>query len=473
MSLGIGGLTLPGKVLLSAPHNKKHSSPLTGTPEASMYEAWFGFADLPFSIAPDPRFYVDTAAHRAAIRAVQDRLGRGDEFVPIIGDFGSGKTTVGRRIVQEIDRASQVAGELPSMHVEGDHLFDRVAEALGLRPAGGLPPLANVIQQLEGLVRNGREALLLVDDAHLMDMSVLRRLRKLTAVRVDGRAALRVCLVGHSTPGFEELQRFNHPLSVAEPVEVAALDAAGTHAYILGRLQCAGWNGRPAFDGATAAIHACCEGQPARINRLCGHILLHLYLRKRDDVNDAVVRAVDELLQAELRGESATLVLPPVAPATPASPMPASPAIDTRAVPNGEARVARLVAKASQSMRPKDARIAAPRAYGAMPRRRGLAQGVTTVALMVTGAFLWQMISNFATARPEWTRQALETTATVASTPPAAPLQATRPGPTQVAADKSTSPAPAAAGLAAMAEEIIERSPPAASAPAGRVPSKE
>ena len=442
-----------------------------------MYEAYFGLANLPFCIAPDPRFYVDTAMHRAAIRALQDRFGQGDEFVPLIGDFGTGKTTVGRRWLQESDRTRQVAGELPGMRLEGDQVFDRVAEAFGLRRARGVPPLESAIRQFEGLAREGREALLLVDDAHQLDAAVLRRLRKLTAVHVDGRAALRVCLAGPSTPGFEELQRFGHPLSVGTPVRLDALDAAGTHTYILERLRHAGWHGRPAFELATAAIHGRCKGNPARINRLCGHILLHLYMQGRDDVNVNVVRAVDELLQAELRGEPASLALPPLAHAAPCpgTQAPHYPAL------YGEALMTRLITRASSPTPPPDSAIAAspPQAAspipGAKSRRRGVAQGVTALALMVTGGFLWQMISNLAAARGESTRHATEATSSVAAAVPAAHDPALP--------RMSLSAPPALAPLAAMAEQTLERSPPkatqiqgpnafaptAASAPVGHV----
>jgi type II secretory pathway predicted ATPase ExeA len=301
-----------------------------------MYEAYFGLATLPFCIAPDSRFYVDAAPHRAAIRALQHRFGHGAEFVPLVGEAGAGKTTVGRRMLEEIDRTRQVAAELPCMRISGDQLFDRVAEALGMRRAGGVPPLGSVIRQLEHLVRDGRDALLLVDETHQLDVSALRRLRKLTAVRVEGRAALRVCLVGCSTPPcIEELQRIGRPLNIGAPVHVEALDTAGTHEYILERLRRAGWTGRPAFECTTAAIHERCKGNPGRVNRLCGHILLQLYIHGRDDVNADVVRAVDELLQAELSGKPATLALPPLARASPgagvvtaasAPPRPAAPA---------------------------------------------------------------------------------------------------------------------------------------------------
>src|ERR1700758_868941 len=106
-----------------------------------MYEAHFGLADLPFRIAPDPRFYVDATPHRAAIRALLDRLGRGEDFTPLLGDFGTGKTTAARRLLDEAEPARRVIAELPHLRVEGDELLDRVAEALGMRRPKAAPPM--------------------------------------------------------------------------------------------------------------------------------------------------------------------------------------------------------------------------------------------------------------------------------------------------------------------------------------------
>ena len=468
-----------------------------------MYEAYFGLANLPFCIAPDSRFYVDAAPHRAAIQALQDRLGRGDEFMPLVGEYGVGKTTVGRRMLEEMDRGRHVAAELPRLRIEGDQLFDRVAEAFGLRrPAGG-PPLASVIRQLEGFVRDGCDALLLVDEAHQLDISTLRRLRKLTAVRVDGRAALRVCLVGRSAPpGIEELRRIGQPLKIGAPVLVEPLDAAGTREYILERLGRAGWVGRPGFESAATAIHERCKGNPGRVNRLCGHILLQLYIQGRDDVNADVVRAVDALLQAELRGEPATLMWPPLAPApapapasapAPATPTPTpgptaapapapflaqdAPTLTPLAAPvhgglRGDALLTQLMIRTSEPPRPVMIRTSEPprpgtglmvasqdapsTAHALEPRRRGLvAQGLAAVALLVSGGFLWQMISNLATAHSASTRLAA----------PRAPAAHDAAPARTVAANQPTSPArplPEVDALLARAEAAIAQSPPGA-----------
>ena len=398
-----------------------------------MYEAYFGLTSQPFRLAPDTPFYVDTPPHRAALTALQDGLADGAEFVPFIGEFGTGKTLVGRRLLEEIDRTRQVGAELSALRTEGDELFDRVVEAFRLPRLRGVRPLENAIRQFEGIVRDGCSAVLLVDDAHRLDAAVVRRLRKLTAIRVDGRTALRVCVAGRSTPGFEELRRSGHKLSVGAPIRLDLLDAGETRAYIVDRLRRAGWHGRPDFGTATAAIHERCQGNPARINRLCGHILLHLYMQGRDDVNAGVVYAVDDLLQAELRGEFATLALPPRAQAIPLATARASPAQLPQAALHGDALMARLIA---QTLTPpatslhEAAAPAPPAVPGISRRRRGLAQGAAALALLVAGGFLWQMICNFTLARAQATRDAAPSVAHVnerAPTPASGAAIAARP----------------------------------------------
>jgi len=425
-----------------------------------MYEAYFGLAQLPFCIAPDLDFYVDTASHRAALHALKDRLQRGDEFVALVGDHGAGKTMVGRQLLREMDPRRHLAAELPRQRTEGDQLFDRIAEAFGLRRGGGLPPLGSLVRKLEDLVYAGRDALLLVDDAHRLDSSLLRRLRKLTAIRVEGRAALRVCLVGHSMPlDFEAMQPTGRRMNFGTPVRVGPIDAADTHAYILTRLGFVGWWGRPAFDAATEVIHERCDGNPVRINRLCDHILLHLSMQGLDRVTPEIVRAVDDSLQAGLHVdlhvdvcedvvvEPVTIELPLLETPEPFAPPETPAAGPAWARLDGDALMSRLIGQPLPGLHAHDSGFSVPPPEpsppdpappagpgGAKPRRPGMAQGVAALALLAGGGVAWQLIPS--------------TSAHGAVTP-----QMAVPGPTDIA------PQDTAAGLAAMAEQAIARSP--------------
>jgi MSHA biogenesis protein MshM len=422
-----------------------------------MYEAYFGLAQLPFCIAPDSRFYVDTAAHRAAIQALKDRLQRGDEFVLLSGDHGCGKTMVGRRLIEELRGPRHLAGELPRERLEGDQLFDRVAEALGLRRGGGLPPLGSLVHKLEDLAYNGGDAVLLVDDAHRLDAGTLRRLRKLTAIRVEDRTALRVCLVGQTMPlDFEAMQSSGRRLSFGAPVRVGALDAAGTHDYVLTRLCRVGWWGRPAFDAATVAIHERCKGNPLRINRLCDHLLLYLCREGRDHATADDVRVVDDTLQSEFQPLSVAGSLEIDDIDVFLDVLPDESESDSEpARLSSEALLSRLIGQGPPSVPARESRFPQSRPplspppwddseppYDPGDDKPGLprwAQGAVAVALLAGGGLLWQMIPNGSAAD-------------------AAPQQLAQPGPTE-APPQST-----VAGLADMAEQAIAQSPTAAGA---------
>ena len=436
-----------------------------------MYEAHYGLSELPFRIAPDPRFYVEAAPHRAVIRALLDRLGGSEDFTPLVGDFGTGKTTLARRMLEEAVPARHVVAELSHARVAGDEVLDRIAEALGMRRPKALPPMGALLPQFEALARDGRDALLLVDEADSLSVGALNRLRKLCAVRIDGRAALHVVLIGRSLPAaLDDLQRVGRPLNIGEVVRLQPLDAAGTHHYILERLRRAGWAGNPVFDPRTTAqIHARCQGTPGRINRLCGRILLHQFMQGRRDVDVALVCAVDELLQSELDGESPPISLPPLEPAgarlaptlptaggnldldikVPAAPGPASlpaPVVPVPVVP-----------------------VPRPARRGGLLERSGTARVVAAVLLLVCGGVLWESISRiqvhystqarFAAAEAAFSRQARATAAQAAASPVVASVLAPAAAPQQAA---SVSPQTAPTDILAVALRSIDQAPPGA-----------
>ena len=114
-----------------------------------MYDSRFGLEGLPFQIAPDLHFHVDTDTHRAALSALQAGLARGDEFIALVGDFGTGKTMVARRLIQLVDHDRNAVVELAGWRIEGDDLLTRIAGALGQGAADTHLPLGTLMQCLQ------------------------------------------------------------------------------------------------------------------------------------------------------------------------------------------------------------------------------------------------------------------------------------------------------------------------------------
>ena len=69
---------------------------------STMYTAFFGLQQEPFSIAPDPRFLYMSDKHREALQLLGYGLTRGASFVLLTGEIGAGKTTVWRRFLEEL-----------------------------------------------------------------------------------------------------------------------------------------------------------------------------------------------------------------------------------------------------------------------------------------------------------------------------------------------------------------------------------
>ncbi len=268
------------------------------------YEAHFGLSESPFRIVPDVDSYVDSKKARAAIATLSGGLDADDEFIALTGDVGVGKTMVARRLLAELDPLRFAVAEVIGARLELGDVLDNVATAFGL--AAPDSPEAPLARLRDARQRDGREAVLVVDEAEDLGAETLRCLDELVSIRLDDRGAFHVCLVGSNLPtGLLELRRRGKALPMGVVCDLASLDAEDMRAYVLRRLQRAGWSGRPAFDGAsTQEIHACSRGNPARVNLLCGRLLLHLSMtRSHDDVRVELVRAIDAQLKAEVSGE--------------------------------------------------------------------------------------------------------------------------------------------------------------------------
>ena len=69
-----------------------------------MYEEYYGFTEKPFSLTPDPKYLFKSASHANAFELLQYAIRRREGFVVITGDIGTGKTTLCRALLEQIDR---------------------------------------------------------------------------------------------------------------------------------------------------------------------------------------------------------------------------------------------------------------------------------------------------------------------------------------------------------------------------------
>src|SRR4029453_7021546 len=248
-----------------------------------MYYHHFRLSGEPFSLTPDPAFLFLSEKHREAMAAVQYGLINGRGFITLIGEVGTGKTTILYSVL------SQLGPEVATAYVPfAAHTFDELLTValkdLGEKPRKG----ASRLQLLEGLQRlllrrdaAGQRTALVIDEAQSLPDSTFEELRLLSNFETYTHKLLQIVLVGH--PELQERLRQQNLRQLQQRVSVRAiinpLDAPEMEAYILHRLRQVGGDERLFEPAALRAIVRHTRGIPRRANILCHNALLFAFGR--------------------------------------------------------------------------------------------------------------------------------------------------------------------------------------------------
>ena len=271
-----------------------------------MVESHFGLAGPAFQLNPDPAFYFDSRGHAKALAYLRYGVQQGEGFIVITGDAGTGKTTLVRTLLQQLDARTLVAAQLSNTQLDATDLLVAILAAFGVRPAGTskAAAISTVEAFLTSVAAGGRRALLVVDEAQNLSRPALEELRMLSNFQLGHHGLLQTFLVGQpplrdrlQSPDLEQLRQ-----RVLASCHLEALDADETAGYVLHRLRRVGWAGRPGFDDAAlAAVHRHSGGVPRRINVLCNRVLLAACLADQGSVTATQVDETAGELLRELR----------------------------------------------------------------------------------------------------------------------------------------------------------------------------
>jgi general secretion pathway protein A len=271
-----------------------------------MYAPFFGLSREPFSIAPDPRFLFMSERHREALAHLLYGVGGGGGFVLLTGEIGAGKTTVGRCFLEQLPHHCAVAYIFnPKLSVA--ELLQTVCGEFGIAIAPGETSVKAHVDVLNRFLLDahaqGRQALLVIDEAQSLSADVLEQLRLLTNLETAERKLLQIILIGQPElrdmllqPGLEQLAQ-----RVIARYHLGPLSREESAQYVAHRLAVAGPDGRAGAAGlfdpaALAALHRLAAGVPRRINLLADRALLGAYAQGRRRVDKhTVVRAASEV----------------------------------------------------------------------------------------------------------------------------------------------------------------------------------
>jgi len=274
-----------------------------------MYEDYFGFTEKPFSLTPDPRYLYKSESHANAFELLQYAMRRREGFVVVTGDIGTGKTTLCRALLEQIDRRTFTALVLNPFLSEDD-LLKLILQDFGVVSRDDVKAgrLAGVSKQelidtlydfLLGLLPLKANAVLIIDEAQNLPLQVLEQLRILSNLETDKEKLLQIILVGQTNLKTilrsPELRQLDQRVSIR--YELKPLTQDETTAYIQHRLYVAGGATAVTFlPKAVQSVFQYSGGIPRLINLICDRSLLGAFSMKVNRVSqDLVIRATESL----------------------------------------------------------------------------------------------------------------------------------------------------------------------------------
>lgn len=261
------------------------------------YEQFYQLREQPFSNTPDARFFFELDQHAEVLTRLMYAVNTMKGLAVVVGDVGTGKTTLARRMLDQLDDQQFESALLVIIHssITAQWLLRKIASQIGVEQAAEekVAVLTQIYQRLMELHEAGRKAVVLIDEANMLQQQeLMEELRGFLNLEVPGSKLITFILFG--LPSLEENLGLDPPLvqRVAVKCRLTALSPESCKAYILHRLKVAGAT-REIFPEATLAqIAADSRGIPRLVNTICDNALLEGYLRKRDRLDVELVQDV-------------------------------------------------------------------------------------------------------------------------------------------------------------------------------------
>ncbi|HMG36807.1 MAG TPA: AAA family ATPase [Blastocatellia bacterium] len=264
-----------------------------------MYQRFYHLKEIPFSLAPDPRFLFRTESLLEVLANLRYGIENGKGLVVVTGEVGTGKTTILRSMLQSLDQ-SVLAAYVFNPVLTTPEFLNLLSGELRLPIQQNKAELLRLMGNLL-LTRNrqGLRTVLVIDEAHLLEPHLLEEIRLLSNFETNREKLLQIILCGqpelHELLARPELRQLKQRISLK--CAVNPLTKAETAHYLKWRLRLAGAADPNLFQpDAIELVYQYSGGIPRMINNICDNALLSGFSEGSRQITTDIIQEVAEVL---------------------------------------------------------------------------------------------------------------------------------------------------------------------------------
>ena len=260
-----------------------------------MYNEFYGLREMPFSLAPNPRFLFRTESLLEGLASLQYGIESARGLVVVTGEVGTGKTTILRAMLDSLDR-SILAAYIFNPLLSTEEFFSLLTNEFRLRSQASK---ADTLRTLGSLLisrhSSGQRTVLVIDEAHLLPKHLLEEVRLLSNFETNSDKLLQIVLCGQpelkEVLAQPEMRHFRQRISLR--CSIKPLTERETADYITWRLRVAGAKDATLFEPeAVKLVSQYSAGIPRVINNICDNALLNGFAKSSPRISAPVLKEV-------------------------------------------------------------------------------------------------------------------------------------------------------------------------------------